>query len=544
MFKRVRMLAACGLATAVSLAGLMAGPLAATASAVTATPGAAGPRLAVASLGFAGSSVDASSGTAEVALNWTITDADAKATDVSGTLFIRMAGSTPDSYTGLTYEVAYDLTGFSDASGSGTAQDASFSWQFAVPQYAGTATAQWVVTRVVAQDDQGHKIAPSGAQLSSFHPVLTAIEAVDSTAPSYGSLMFGNLNQRPYLYDHGVSATVSYYFEVTDAQSGLWRGTIRLSGPDGQTAAEPFSLRYSSQDETFDCGANSGIFITDELCDITVTIPTDAAAGTWKVSSLTLTDNAGNVTTYKGINALPVTITANRAITASDFSVSPASVNNWSGPGPSQLSMRVSGAAGGVKAVYVDGPAGACSQPATTPMDHADGTISVPLDLDQTATTCTVTGIAVVDGAGDVSVYGSLYNAPGPSLVLTQEPDTTPPVVTSASLNSTSIPYSPDSQSLALTVNIDDQVAPVYDCSVTVHDADGNPAGGSSGACNYSKVLSGSFVTDVGIPAGLPPGTYTVAFSVTDVGGLTSQYGYPNTPPVPGGPVQFIVTGS
>jgi hypothetical protein len=553
MLRHVKTVAAGCLATILGIAGLMLAP--AGASAATTASTAAGPRLAVTSLGFADSTVDASSGTADVTLNWTITDADAKATDVAGTVGIRMAGSTPGSYTGLTHEVTYDLTNSlteeNIASASGTAQDASFSYQFAVPQYAGTSTAQWVVTRVTAEDDQGHKIAPSGAQLSSFHPVLTATEAVDSTAPDYGSLMFGNLDQRPYLYDHGVSASISYYFEVTDAQSGLWRGTIRLSGPDGQTVATPFSLTYSPQEESYYCGTNSGIFFTDELCDIAVTIPAGAAPGTWKVSSLTLTDNAGNVTTYRGLNALPVTVTANQAITASDFSISPNPVNDWSGLVTAKLSMQVSGVSGGVTAVYVDetagAGAGACDQPSTVPTVNADGTISVPLNVFDKAARCTITGIAVVDGAGDVSIYGSEYGAPDPGLVITQAPDTTPPVVTSASLSSTSIPSSPDVQYLNLTVNVDDPVAPVTDCLIPVYDSSGDQVDlGYDGSCNNGS-LSGPIDLKVALPASLAPGTYTVAATLVDAGGLVASYGEPNDPhatPMPGGPLQFTLTGN
>jgi hypothetical protein len=64
------------------------------------------------------------------------------------------------------------------------------------------------------------------------------------------------------------------------------------------------------------------------------------------------------------------------------------------------------------------------------------------------------------------------------------------------------------------------------------------------GGCNSGNVLRGPIVIPVDIPAGLAPGTYTVAFMLTDAGNLTSQFGYPNSAPVPGGPLEFTVTGS
>jgi hypothetical protein len=53
------------------------------------------------------------------------------------------------------------------------------------------------------------------------------------------------------------------------------------------------------------------------------------------------------VTTYQGINALSVTVTGNQAVTASDFSLSPDPVNDWSGLVTTDLSMRVAGPRGG-----------------------------------------------------------------------------------------------------------------------------------------------------------------------------------------------------
>jgi hypothetical protein len=42
----------------------------------------------------------------------------------------------------------------------------------------------------------------------------------------------------------------------------------------------------------------------------------------------------------------------------------------------------------------------------------------------------------------------------------------------------------------------------------------------------------------------MAPGTYTVAFTLTDAGGLYTHYGYPNTDPPPDGPLTFVVPAS
>lgn len=90
-------------------------------------------------------------------LNWTVTDSNPSATDVAGQVSIRMAGATAGTYTGMATVGAYDLTGALgggyQGNGSGTAQHASYSYTFAVPQYANATTARWEVSKVTAQDD-------------------------------------------------------------------------------------------------------------------------------------------------------------------------------------------------------------------------------------------------------------------------------------------------------------------------------------------------------------------------------------------------------
>ena len=73
-----------------------------------------------------------------------------------------------------------------------------------------------------------------------------------------------------------------------------------------------------------------------------------------------------------------------------------------------QISLHVSGAQGGVSTIYVDFTADSpCSQQSATPTANPDGTYSVPISMLSIATICTVAGIAVLDGAGNVAVYGT-----------------------------------------------------------------------------------------------------------------------------------------
>jgi hypothetical protein len=396
---------------------------------------------------------------------------------------------------------------------------------------------------VTVRDNQGASVDISGVTLTGFRAVLDATELPDTTAPSYDQFTFANPDQRPFLYDNGTSASLTYSLEVLDPESGFWKGTLELSGPGGQHALGSFAAGYSVSEGLNVCGQGIGFGTQDIFCTATVTIPANAAAGTWSVSAITLTDNAGNTETYGGLSELPVTVTADSVIKASGFTASPNPVDDWGTFADTTLTMAVTGESGGITAIYVDGTAGACGQSSTAPTLNSDGTYSVPLFMVINNPSCTITGIAVVDGAGDVSLYGSEYGAPDPGVTITQVPDTTPPVATAASLSSTTLAYSADSQFDGLTLTIDDPVAPVDEVGVFLYNSSGS--GGEVSFGGVQSTLTGTLTTSVSIPAGMAPGTYTVGFDLTDAAGLTSFYGtMPNGLPVPGGPLTLTITSS
>jgi hypothetical protein len=527
-----------------AFAALVIVPYAAAAGPATAQAAAGGGKLSLTSLAFAQSDVDASGGGAVVDLNWAVKDSNSLATTISGDLKIRLAGAEPGSYVGQTYDVPFSLSGFSPGiTSSGTAQASSYSYGFTVPQYSFSATSHWVVIRLAVQDDKGETLNLSGHDLNRYSDVLTATELTDSTAPSYDSLAFPVQAgpSRPYVYDGSSGGSSSYTLNGDDAQSGFWKGMLTLLGPGGATLQANFSYAYSALDQIGSCGTATAFDDNSAACQIAVTIPAGAAAGTWTVSRLELWDNAGNHATYSHLNALPVVVTSDSVMRASGFAASPDPVDNWTQTQTVQISMSVSGARDGVNSVYVDFTAGSpCSAQSATPSVHPDGTYSVPVSMFQIAQSCTVAGIAVLDGAGDVSVYGTEYAESDLGIQLTRVPDTTPPTATGASLSTTSLPQSINSQFIGLTVDVADAVAPVNEISETIFSSSGSAVGGGFGG--VTATLTGPVTTSISVPAGLPPGTYTVDFQLTDAGGLTSSYGYPNTPPVPGGPLQFTIT--
>lgn len=524
-----------------------------TACLVTLTAGvapslAASDTLTLTHLKFAEHTVDATSGTATVNLNWTIKDSDPEATTVSGDVSIRLEGRQAGTYVGYAYEVPFSTpgNGTGGAVGTGTAQDSSYTWAFPVPQYAWAAKGHWVVTKVTAEDDQHGKVALTGADLNKYAGTLTTTELVDSTPPTYDSLQFPVVTgpARPYVYDGGTGGgSSSYSFNADDSESGFWKGRITLAGPGGAKLSGSFQYTYSVPDYIGACGQSTVFDDTSAQCQVAVTVPQGTPAGTYTVLSLELWDNAGNHATYKDLDTLPVIVTSNGVIQGSGFAADPAQVDNWISSATSQLGMQITGAQGGVSDVYVDFAVGdMCSVQSAVPTLNADGSYSVTVSVPATASSCSVDGIAIVDGAGNVSVYGAEYGEPDLGVELTPVPDTTPPAATGASVSPASQPQSPNTGFEELTIDVDDAVAPVTQVTTVVFNSAGQIVGGGSGG--VTATLDGPVETDASLPADLEPGTYTVAFQITDAGGLTSSYGYPTSPPVPGGPLTFTVTAA
>ncbi len=499
---------------------------------------AAGGKLTLSKLTFAEHTVDASAGAAVVDLTWTVKDSNGSATSISGDVNIRMEGPQSGTYVGLTYAVPFSLAGGTPGlTSSGTAQDSTYSYAFAVPQYGFATTARWDVTQVTVQDDQHERLSQSGDLTT-----LKATVLADTTPPTYDTLMFpASFFPTLYVYNGGTGGSLSYFFNADDAQAGFWKGILTLAGPGGKTLSTSFSDVYSIDNQYGACGAGLVFDDTNAQCQPSVTIPPTAAAGTWTVSKLELWDNAGNHATFSHLNVLPVTVTSDSVVKASGFAANPTQLDNWVQTATSQISMNVTGAQGGVSAITVDfEPGGPCSQQITTPTLNPDGSYSVPVSMFSIATSCAVAGVAVLDGAGDVSVYGAEYGEPDLGITLTRVPDTTPPVATSASLSATSLPESSNTQDIGLTVDVADAVAPVNQMSATVFNSAGIPVGGVSGG--VTSTLTGPVSIGVSLEANLPPGTYTVGFQITDAGGLTSSYGYPTSQPAPSGPLTFTIT--
>src|SRR5262249_3916193 len=160
---------------------------------------------------------------------------------------------------------------------------------------------------------------------------------------------------------------------------------------------------------------------------ILVHFPAGSAPGVWQVTRVTVVNNAGSTAVDNAPQADPITLTTDSTLSAAGFTFTPNPFNNWDTDVNAHITMTVTGAVDGVSAIYLeDDGQTSCRQIDPTPIANADGTYSASIDVPFSHRQCTIGGLAVVDGAGNVAVYGTEYNRPDLGLTGTQVPDLGP----------------------------------------------------------------------------------------------------------------------
>ncbi|MCY1141648.1 hypothetical protein OWR29_26935 [Actinoplanes sp. Pm04-4] len=530
--------------------GLLRGALVLAFAAVTTATGAtaaqaAAPRLSLTALAFEQPTVDASAGTAIDNLTWTIKNTDPDAENLFGSVTFRMRSSVTGAYVGheKTVQFSYGDTCCNGASWvSGTPQESTYEYSLGVPRWADATTTTWEVTNVSATTN-GLTLSVGRAKLADFASTVTATTSIDSSGPSVETLTLQRPSP-PYLYVGDGSREVTYDFGVQDAQSGFWKGTLKLAGPGGQSVSTPFTWEYEEYSTGTRCGSVSGGDLWYMSCNISVTLPAGAAAGSWRLAQMVVFNNVGGRSTFKNPQSSPFTVTSNAVVSASNFAISPAEADNWREDVEGEVTFDVAGLRKGLSSVNLEfGPYGRCRQDG--PASLSGSTVTAEFVMFERSTDCTVTGLAIVDGAGAVAVYGSDYGAPDPKLTVRRKPNTTPPSITGATLDPSVVALSQiGDRALHLEIKAKVQTAPINQYSVRVYNAEGDTVYqvfGGTGQQSDGTVDSYIYLS----PWEVQPGTYTVGFRLTDESGLSTSWDlpdYPNSQPVPGGPVTLTVT--
>ncbi|MCZ7440376.1 hypothetical protein O7598_28555 [Micromonospora sp. WMMC241] len=493
---------------------------------------AATPVLEITSIAFDRTQVDVTQDYASVALNWTITDRSTKARKINGAVELRQFAG--DQQVGQPRTVSYDLDWGAQVRGSGTAQESTYSYDFAVPRYASTAETVWRVTKVTIADDVAH-----ARTVRDPGPAALAVTQLVDTEGPVAEQLYLDFGQPREVYDDGSGVTLRYRTQLTD-ESGFKRGKLTLAGPGGVRLSSTFQLVQNGSQ--WSCNGDVSYDPTWVGCTVAIAVPAGSASGTWRVARVDLTDVWGNTRTLTSPEGpAPVQVTRNDVVSASDFALTESQVNNWRKPASTTLTFRPQGAVRGLASVDLD--LSRCSQPSHTPVVRDDGSVSVEIVVPWSwASSCEINGVKLTDGAGNVALYGTTYGAPDLGLTITRVPDEKAPVVLSATLPKATwtSQETEDAWGLGFDVTVEvDDFAPINGTSATIYDSEGVSQGGMYGG----EHDDGTGVFHLAVSTGrLAPGRYTIGFSLTDEAGNTSHWGYPNAGnPIPNGPLVLTV---
>ncbi|MGW1059805.1 hypothetical protein [Micromonospora rubida] len=513
------------LATATAAAALLA---AAAAPAVAA----ANPKIAFSGIAFATDQVDTTTGGTTVALNWTVTDTSTIAHDLSGSIYVqRYSGITA---VGPVEQIRFGLDGSWPVVTpyTGGIASSSYAYDFLVTEYGPAAPVTYRVTKITASDDRGTTRTLSGDKINPA-AVLAATQTPDTVPPETDQVWLDSPTKNQ-VYDDGSGATLRYGLLVDDSGVGFWKGRIVLDGPGSAEVVTPITLTYNDQGGML-CGdrENWGGWLVD--CRVPVALPAGSPTGDWKVKAVSLTDRAGNTKRYTGLDAPTVRVTRNEVISATGFALNPTQVNNWRASATTTLTFAASGVQGELTATVETLGCSTWNQVLT---EGPAGTYSLPVVMSQLSSSCTVDGILLTDAAGSVSVYGAHHGAPALDLRATRVPDTARPVAIAATLSRTEAAPGDLFNGISVNVTIDDvTLAPVTGFSTTIYNSLGHAVGGASGGIHVGPDGRASlpvFFRD------LPPGTYTVGFTLSTSAGNSGSWGYPNSgAPAPSGPLVF-----
>ncbi|WCN81809.1 hypothetical protein [Micromonospora sp. LH3U1] len=510
---------------------------------------AATPRLALSALSFAQSTVDATPTTTAVnRLTFTVTNTDPDAETVRGAVTLRTRSTVTGELVGHERIANYVFgSTWEDADFvSGTPQQSTYAYDFRVPRFSDAATTTWEVTRVTIKAGE-REATVSGDRLQALPGSRFAAQTlVDASGPTVEPIRLAN--SEPFLYVSDKPVPYAYEFTVQDNGAGFWKGTLKVAGPGGQSVTTPFTWeRDPTSSGAITCGgsyAGGGEEANYVACTVLVTLPAGANPGNWRLTQLVLFNNAGVRTTYQNPTTPSVTVTSNSTVQASEFVVSPAQVNNWREDAVVELSMAVTGALRGVASLrlWFEAGCGQSAQPVTKP----DGRIAVEVRVSTGTEACSLTGVAIVDGAGKAALYGSMFGAPDPQIRITRVVTTEPPTALGAALSPTTSPASELSNlpPVELTISAALKIAPARIATTYVYDVDGNVVYQSWGSGDQAE--DGTLTDHLYLGwYGLAVGEYTIGFTLTDAAERTTSYGVlgdSSSEPVPGGPLVFTVT--
>ncbi|NUS14887.1 MAG: hypothetical protein HOY69_26415 [Streptomyces sp.] len=475
-----------------------------------------------------------------VAMTWSAADTDPAATVVTGDLVMRRLDDATGAYVGQAVVVPFasDRTVSGGATlSSGGVSGATWTYSFILPKE-GSFLPHWVVTTVSLREAATNtRLLLADGDLGGYdHDVQAQIEPLSgSLAPQNLTLASQAPGKLPYYYDGGLTHA-TYTFSVAQT-AGLWRGELTLGGPGGELTSA-FEMTTFAGQPTGPCVPGASGMLD---CTVQAEIPAGSPEGVYHLNTLVLYDASGQPQGVASPAVQDIAVTADATMSASGFAA--VGPNTWRAAATYPVTMKVTGASG-VQAIYLSwtGQPG-CTQVSTGPFDLGQDTYQVTASMPKSSSTpasCTLTGIAVLSADGRVALYGPDFGAPDPHVTAHAVADTTPPAITSASLWVPSYAQGHISVEGVYYYPVY-SVAPITSYTSYLLDLSGNVLTTQKGGTSISGA-NNQMALGVDLPSTTPVGTYTVAFTLTDAGGLSTTYGTPSGLPMPGGPLTLHIT--
>ena len=391
----------------------------------------------------------------------------------------------------------------------GTAQSGTYTVTATLPRYSEQGT--WTLSSVNGTDLANNSMYLSGSQLpANLTASFEQVGISDQTAPTVGAVSVS-----PAAVNPAVSAqTVTAEVQISDNLSGFSGpayGSLNFQGPNWQSAYGSFSeSRRTSGD------ARDGTYSVD------VTVPRAAALGNWKLSSINVSDGAGNSLYLSGDQLAQAGLSAAfDVVDTVSVPSAPTAVSAAKGNGQATVSWAAPGRDGGAAVTSYDVVASAGDTVVKTVTVPASPSSSPPMGPGPGYGNISTTVTGLTNGTAHtftVAATNSAGTGPAstPSLSVTPyDPasDKTAPTITSLALAPTSIDTSDAARTIKATVRVTDNLAGFSYGSVNFR----SPSGRQSAYASFSSWnktsgtdLDGTYESTMTVNRYAEPGTWKV----------------------------------
>ncbi|HVK23091.1 MAG TPA: hypothetical protein VM677_17165 [Actinokineospora sp.] len=289
------------------------------------------------------------------------------------------------SPTGAMFEPQYSIGFDRDSIGSpmwarlisSDGVSAKYQADFPVPKFAPGDTAQWKVTAV------GDAELPPSITYG-----FTAKSVPDTTAPGLDSITAAD---SAYLTNDGPQ-TASYTLKLTESGAGVKRIAITATGPGGVIAKRVIGPPPPSKP-------------LPSPIRLSLPIPS-GMVGTWTITKVELVDMLDNVRVLDALSEAPVAFTDNADIAISEAGFTPNPVDNWRSDQHVAFTAKLASASPITKVV----PTVSAPCVAAEPVLAGSG-VTIDVTIPKGVYSCDMSGLAVYDQAGHVSVGGPRHHA-------------------------------------------------------------------------------------------------------------------------------------